>query len=365
MDSNWIPVFAGGTQTDSAGNSREWTEDDLDRIVANYQARKDDAPVVVGHPKSDMPAYAWVEALKREGKILLAKFKQIDEKFAEMVNKGRFKYRSIALFPDLRLRHVGFLGAAAPAVAGLGDARFSDDGEFAEIETEIPKGKLTINRLLDTLRTLLYEAQDDAEEDDDDEVEEAEVEEVEEAEEAPEEDSEKEDEEKNKGDKDVDAEKEKEYQAAIAAKDAEIAALKARADEFANAKRAAELNAFCDGLQSEAELTPATRSRLIEFMNSIADAPSFEFSDGDAKKSETPLAMFQKIVTDGLEFLAVGEVATKDKAKKISGSTAGERLSELSKVILDKNPGMTFTKAFELAQKENPELAQEYSQTLQ
>jgi len=130
----WIPIFKVGTWTDSAGRTRTWTEEDLDRIVEQYDPAEHEAPVVIGHPKHNAPAWGWVEALKREGGVLYAKLKDLVPEFVEMVRKGLFKKRSIALYPDLRLRHIGFLGAMPPAVKGLPDVAFEEGDGAVEIE---------------------------------------------------------------------------------------------------------------------------------------------------------------------------------------------------------------------------------------
>ena len=117
----WIEIFKIGEHTASSGNRRLWNESDLDAIVDNYDPKTIEAPLVIGHPKTDDPAYGWVEALKRVGPVLMAKFKQVDPEFAEKVKSGRYKKRSISLLPGNRLRHVGFLGGALPAVEGLAD----------------------------------------------------------------------------------------------------------------------------------------------------------------------------------------------------------------------------------------------------
>jgi cation transport regulator ChaB len=123
---DWIQIFRTGTHTDSAGNLRDWTEEDLNRIVSQYDPQKHEAPVVVGHPADNAPAFGWVEALKRDGEFLLAKFKNLVPEFVDMIKRGLFKKRSISLYPDLTLRHVGFLGAMAPAVKGLADVKFGE-----------------------------------------------------------------------------------------------------------------------------------------------------------------------------------------------------------------------------------------------
>ena len=124
---DWIEIFAGGPQTDSAGNTHDGDEI-IDRALATFNPREHEPPVVVGHPKTNGPAFGWVSALKREGGKLLAKFKDVNPEFAAMAKAGLFKKRSASFYPDGRLRHVGFLGAAPPAVKGLADVRFEDEG---------------------------------------------------------------------------------------------------------------------------------------------------------------------------------------------------------------------------------------------
>jgi hypothetical protein len=102
-------------------------------MVASYNPSEHEAPVVIGHPKMNAPAYGWVQTLKREGEFLLARFKQLVPEFLDMIKRGLFKKRSIAVYPDGTLRHVGFLGAMPPAVKGLRDVDF---GNF-ELEGEI------------------------------------------------------------------------------------------------------------------------------------------------------------------------------------------------------------------------------------
>lgn len=135
----WFEIFRTGKHTSLNGTEREYTESDLDAIVSSYDPAKNEAPMVVGHPKLNHPAFGWVKELKREGDKLLAYAEQIVPEFAEMVNQGLFKKRSIALNADGTLRHVGFLGAVPPAVKGLADVEFGDgdtaDGESFEFSS--------------------------------------------------------------------------------------------------------------------------------------------------------------------------------------------------------------------------------------
>lgn len=134
---NWIEIFRTGSHTDSAGRTKEWTAQDLDRIVESYDPAKHEAPLVLGHPKDNAPAYGWVSQLRRVGDVLQATFKDVHEEVQQLVADGRYKKRSISLYPDSRLRHVGLLGAVPPAVQGLRDiAGFGGGGESTCYEFE-------------------------------------------------------------------------------------------------------------------------------------------------------------------------------------------------------------------------------------
>jgi len=132
MASEWWELFSVGKHRDKKGQVRNWTEADLDRIVTTYDPSKGhEAPICIDHEENEGPieggpAYGWVQKLKREGRLLLAKFHQVVPAFAEAVNQGLFKKRSIALYPDGSLRHVAFLGALPPAVKGLRDNTFQE-----------------------------------------------------------------------------------------------------------------------------------------------------------------------------------------------------------------------------------------------
>lgn len=143
MNTRWIEVFRAGKQTDSAGNTKDWTTEDLDTIVKTYNDQPADArheaPVVLGHPETDKPAYGWVQQLKREGNILLAELKDLSDNFVEMVKNGMYKKRSISLYADMLLKHIGFLGAVPPAVKGLADPIFNHAGVSTTIEFEEEK----------------------------------------------------------------------------------------------------------------------------------------------------------------------------------------------------------------------------------
>ena len=133
---NWIEIFRGGKQIDSAG--REHDGDAIINLaVKNFDAKTHEPPLVVGHPQNNAPAFGWVQGLKESGGRLLAKFKDVVPEFEAIAKQGLYKKRSASFYPDGRLRHVGFLGAAPPAVKGLADLKFDDDAESICFEHNI------------------------------------------------------------------------------------------------------------------------------------------------------------------------------------------------------------------------------------
>jgi hypothetical protein len=139
LNGQWIEVFRAGDY----GEKGSYTPADLDKMIANYDPAKHEAPIVIGHPENNAPAFGWVESLKRVGNVLLAKLSQVQPQFEQMVRDGLFKKRSISFYtkPELMLRHVGFLGAMPPEVKGLAAVRLCEfreasdaRGQFNEVE---------------------------------------------------------------------------------------------------------------------------------------------------------------------------------------------------------------------------------------
>lgn len=131
-----IEIFRVGRHRPMDGQPVDITPDMIEAAAAQYDPAKHEAPVVIGHPKTDAPAYAWVSGLQVQGDGLFATLRDVDDQFAETVRAGRFKKISAAFWspdaPDnpvsgvLSLRHVGFLGAAVPAVKGMKPVTFAD-----------------------------------------------------------------------------------------------------------------------------------------------------------------------------------------------------------------------------------------------
>lgn len=134
-----IEIFKPGRFTPMKGGALEFSAADLQAAAAAYDPALFNSPVVIGHPKDTAPAYAWVKSVEFADGKLLADCDQVDPAFKDLVAKGRYKKVSPSFFkPDhpenptpgkYYLRHVGFLGAAAPAVQGLKEASFAADDE--------------------------------------------------------------------------------------------------------------------------------------------------------------------------------------------------------------------------------------------
>ncbi len=138
-------IFRSGTHQPMKGDAIAFSDSDLASIAAAYDPAKHHAPIVVGHPKIDAPAYGWIESLAVKGDRLVATPSGVDTAFADLVRDGKFKKVSAAFFPpdgpnnptpgQLHLRHVGFLGAQPPAVKGLKPIEFgADDADLITIE---------------------------------------------------------------------------------------------------------------------------------------------------------------------------------------------------------------------------------------
>lgn len=145
-----IEIFRPGTFTDVKGYTLSFSAADLAATAAAYDPAKGEAPLVVGHPQVDAPAYGWVKGVQFANGSLTVDPDQVDPSFAAAVAEGRFKKVSPSFYsptaPDnpvkgvWYLRHVGFLGAAVPAVTGLKPVSFAGGGDdVATLEFAAPQ----------------------------------------------------------------------------------------------------------------------------------------------------------------------------------------------------------------------------------
>ena len=301
-----IQIFKPGKHVAMSGAALSFSETDLAATAAAYDPAKHEAPIVIGHPKHDGPAYGWVRSLAfadpstssgRTDCALEAEPQQVDPAFAEMVERGAFKKISASFYsPDspsnpvpgvYYLRHVGFLGAQPPAVKGLRNPSFADaeEGviEFADW------GDVQNASILRSLRDWIIGKFGLGEADK--AIPGYAVQTVE-----------------QEASKEVPAEvvtspafiepqpqgetMSAEDKARLAALETENAALKAKDAAFAEAekKRAADARhaehvAFAEGLIKEGKLLPAHKDSTVATLDFMAAQDSvIEFGEGDAKK---------------------------------------------------------------------------------
>jgi hypothetical protein len=164
---DFVEIVKVGDHVAMSGEKISFTTEDLDQMAANTPANS--APIVVGHPKTDAPAYGWGEQFKRKGNSLFAKFGQVNPQFADWVAQGAYKKRSVSVVKGdagWKIKHVGWLGAAAPAIEGMADMQFAaDDGalalEFGVTDAVYEAGYLfnTVGNFMRVQRDLLIAAQ--------------------------------------------------------------------------------------------------------------------------------------------------------------------------------------------------------------
>lgn len=138
-------------------------------MAAAYDPAVHEAPIVIGHPALDAPAYGWIARLQADGKDLMAQPHQIDPQFAELVRTHRYKKISASFYapgstgnptPDCYyLKHVGFLGAQPPAIKGLKSVNFAgaDDEDVITIEFAESDNDFILAQLFSNLRDFFIE----------------------------------------------------------------------------------------------------------------------------------------------------------------------------------------------------------------
>lgn len=156
-------IFRAGRQIDDAGVVHEITAEDLAASAAAYDPAKHEAPLTIGHPASDRPAWGWVKRVVPGQPALVAEPGGVQPQFEEWVSKGFWKKRSAAFYPPSSphnpvpgvwyLRHVAFLGAQPPAVKGMADVQFAASAEGTVSFSE--RSEYTTARLFRRLRDWL------------------------------------------------------------------------------------------------------------------------------------------------------------------------------------------------------------------
>lgn len=299
-----INIFKPGTHTSASGSTLSFSETDLQATVDAYDPELHEAPITVGHPKDNLPAYGWIKGLSfSEERGLDATPDQVDADFAEMVTAGRFKKVSASFYsPDapnnpkpgvFYLRHVGFLGAQPPAIKGLKSVEFNE-AEEGVVEFSEPWDTQNTASIFRRLREFIIEkfSKDEADQVIPDyaisDLEDSARRQIIKPEVAPAPANFNEPNEVTDMDQaQLDAEKAKlkEQEDALKAKEASFSEREQRiAEAEAKAHRSA-VEAKVDALVKAGKVLPAERERITNFACSLNAEHVVEFSEGDEKKT--------------------------------------------------------------------------------
>jgi hypothetical protein len=128
-----LAVFRSGDY----GARGRYTNDDLDRLAADYDPTTHEAPLTIDHEERG-PAHGWVRELRREGDLLVARIVGMSRFIRGALTNGTYRKPSVELFTRhpvtgerrLGLRAVSLLGSMVPRVKGLPALGFSELSEL-------------------------------------------------------------------------------------------------------------------------------------------------------------------------------------------------------------------------------------------
>ena len=303
-----IPVFKPGTHTAVDGRTITFTLENCIDLAESYDPNLSEAPAVIGHPKLTSPAYGWAKTFQIKDGLVYAELDQVNPEFAEAFNSGAYKKRSLSIYlPEspgnpkpghYYARHIGFLGAAAPAIKGLPDASFAEsDGEQGAAEFSMADEEFDENliSILSNLRDLLIEK---------DGIASADLFLPQWRIESLRAISDRKQKEK-KMPQPIDASF-AEQQAAIDAKNADLAAREQALLEKEQNNKRAEFAAFADGLVKDGKLMPVHKTTVVEVFVSLGNEP-ISFAEGDTTVNSSPADLIKKVLSERPAFMNFSE----------------------------------------------------------
>ena len=303
-----IEIFRPGRHTDDAGVVHNFSDADVDGMAASYNPALREAPLTVGHPKDNLPAYGWVKAVSRNAAGVLAITPHnVEPQFAEMVEAKRFPKRSASFYPPQApnnptpgkwyLRHVAFLGAQPPAIAGLKDIQFSEDDaggavSFSESESAEPSPQEP-DDMSKELQAQLDEANANLA-------------------------------------KEKAAREKADADAAEANKKAETAQKESASfAERARSERKAGFVSFAEAQVVAGRVLPKDKAMVVATLEVLADAQPVEFAEGDSTRKVSPAQWLQDLFTSAKPIVNFGEFAGGKTAE--TGQAKGKSDAEIDK----------------------------------
>lgn len=311
-----IPVFKPGTHTAVDGRTITFTLENCIDLAESYDPSVSEAPAVIGHPKLTAPAYAWAKSFEVKDGLVYAKLDQINPEFAEAYNAGSYKKRSLSIYlPDspgnpkpghYYARHIGFLGAATPAIKGLPDASFAEsEGEKGAAEFAMPFNEDFL-LMFSNLREYLIEK--DGIEKADQLLPKWQLEYL--AEQVAQNRKENEMPQPNNIDF-------AEQQAKIDAKNTDLAAREQALLEKEQKQKRDEFISFADELIIAGKLLPTHKTSVVEVLMSLGNEPS-SFAEGDTTVNASSTDLIKKVLSERPAFMNFSEKsAAEDDENKV------------------------------------------------
>lgn len=305
-----IEILRPGLFRSDSGDEYHITTEMIHEIANSYTPSFHEAPLVAGHVAHDKPAYGWVEqAYVNDAGRLAMNTDKVEPQFAEMVRCGRFKKRSVSLYHPhhpanptpgkWQLKHVAFLGAQPPAVKGLKDIEFSENGECVSFSESLPSISPSIKKEINmpdpTSTTATAESGNDA---------------------------------AIRALQEQIAELQKQNQNLVGERDAALAELKAAQAAIAahNAEKekqqAAEIAQFAESMVKAGRILPHEKAMEIAIMTDLQKAEPVQFSEGNTTRTESKLEAYKKRIAGREAAVQFGEFAP--------ASTTAESPAELS-----------------------------------
>lgn len=345
LEAQPLAIFRAGRQIADDGTVYVFSEADVAASASAYDPALREAPLVLGHPTADGPAMGWVQSCTANGGELSIRSRGVDARFAELVQAERYKKRSACFYPPNHpnnpkpgvwyLRHVGWLGAQQPAVAGLPDAQFADDASgcvrFSENAGTLAYlfrglrdwfiGQFGVDAADRVLPGYAVEQLEAGARDDD-------------ASDGPL-FSESTRQPQNPQQKDrkmaTPDELQRQLDESRAAerktaeeRDAANAKLATHAQQQRTATHAANV-AFAEAQAKAGRVLPKDGAALVAVLDTLADSASVQFGEGDAQKTIAPAEWLRAYVADAKPLVAFGEYAPGG-----AGNVAGEGLAGLT-----------------------------------
>lgn len=298
-----IEIFKAGTHIDESGNAHTFSEADIAITAKSYNPALREAPLCIGHPANNHPSYGWVAKLDVEDGILKMKeSRSVDVQFAEMLKAERFKKRSSSFYPPGHpnnpvpgtwyLRHIAFLGAQQPAIAGLKDIQFSEsdaDGCVSFSESVLPpasqQGHLMSHP---SITPTITQEKTQMDEETKKQLAEADA--------------------KAK----AAAEAQAKAEAAKAEAEEKAKAAETKLAEFAEAQRKDRHTAhvsFAEVQVKAGKLLPKDKATAVAVLDALSESQPVEFSEGDAQKKVAPAEWIKGLITNATPAVSFGEFA--------------------------------------------------------